>query len=582
MTAREDAMANESTAGSGAITFTGLGSGTDFQTMITKLVEVESFHKKQMINWRTDWENKIEGLQQINTAMLDLRTTLQSMDTPSEFLTKQVSSNDEAVLTAVADATAESATHTVQVQQLATNAIIVANTGFSAKNAVVSSAAGSAVFAYSYKGVDVSVTIATGTTLEGMVNSINSDPNNQGVRASLAYDGASYYLQLRGLDLGSNADLSFNAGLTTMSNAAFNGAGDFTTTQLNRDALIKVNGWPTASNAWIQSASNSITTAIPGLTLNLKSLGTSPPTTVTLSVETDLDAVKENVRTFVDQVNALRTVVRELTKFDELQKKGSILTGNYAVQLVDSQLKTAVAGLGKGFLYYEAGPPPTGDKIAALSHVGILTDASEGSTTQGQLILDEARLDEVLKSNPDGVAELFGADYLGGQKVDSGNFSYLSSIDTITKAGAYDVEYTVSGGAITSATIDGVAATINNTDGTITAASGDAKGIVVKINDFPANSTGSGVVRLKQGKAGEISDLLKNLTSDTSGPLNILEDNYTDIIDNIEKKIDYEESRLLRMESDLRNKFARLEALLGQYDQLSQSFQSQSKQLSTS
>ncbi|MFW5734163.1 MAG: flagellar filament capping protein FliD [Oceanidesulfovibrio sp.] len=564
---------------SGQISFTGLGSGTDFQTMIDKLIEIEGTHKRRLEIWKEEWELKNVAIQEINTAMLDLRTTLSSLDSMNSFLTKNVASSNEGVMSATADANAEVATHNVEIKQLAKNAIIVGTTGYVDKKASVVGGT-SENFAYTYAGADYTVTAAAGTTLEGLVNLINSDPENPGVRASLVNNGQEYYLQLRGLDLGSNASLSFNSSVSTMTDPGFDSADDFETTQLNQDALFKTNGWPTASNAWIHADSNTVTNAIDGITMNFKSIGSSPPTDVQISVGTDLEGIKENVHTFVDKVNEIRAMMKELTEFDEVQQVGSIMTGNYAFQLVDSQLKQATAGLAKGFLYYEPGPPPSGDKYGALSQVGILTDAEEGSATEGLLVIDEEKLDQALKDDLEGVAALFSADGIGDQKVETGNFSYYSHINSLTKPGSYDVDYTVSGGAITSATIGGYAATMDNAEGTITATDGPAKGLVVKINDFPNDTSGSGKVQVKQGKAGEMADLLKDLTSTESGPMHILEENYDDIIQNIEKKIDYEEVRLERMTRDLRNRFANLEATLGQYDQLSSSLASQISQLS--
>ena len=66
-------------------------------------------------------------------------------------------------------------------------------------------------------------------------------------------------------------------------------------------------------------------------------------------------------------------------------------------------------------------------------------------------------------------------------------------------------------------------------------------------------------------------DILADLTSDTSGPLHILEDNYQDIMDNIDKKIEYEEARIRRMELNLRDRYAALESMLNYYESVNTS-----------
>ena len=67
---------------------------------------------------------------------------------------------------------------------------------------------------------------------------------------------------------------------------------------------------------------------------------------------------------------------------------------------------------------------------------------------------------------------------------------------------------------------------------------------------------------MKLGKAGELGNTLKGLTSSTDGPLAILEDNYGDITKDIDDKIARETQRLATLKSTLQAQYARLDALL--------------------
>ena len=80
------------------------------------------------------------------------------------------------------------------------------------------------------------------------------------------------------------------------------------------------------------------------------------------------------------------------------------------------------------------------------------------------------------------------------------------------------------------------------------------------------------------GKIGELAALTKDLNSD-EGILSILKKNYQNISDNIQKKIDKEEERLVLWERTMRNKFARLESTLTRYNGLQKQLESQIKQL---
>ncbi|MFZ5810705.1 MAG: flagellar filament capping protein FliD [Thermodesulfobacteriota bacterium] len=563
---------------SGAITFTGLGSGTDFDSIIEQLIEVETAYRVTPLEeWKATWEEKIEAFQELNTQMLALQTALEAIDTKGEFLVKTATSSDTTVLSATAGADAGVESHTIEVERLAQNAIMVTDNGYSSATQTINTSGAARIFAYEYAGETYSVTVPIGATLTDLKNIINNDGDNPGVKAAIINDGSSYYLQLRGMDTGDDATLAISA-TTTL--AGFSSA-DFTTTQTNQDALLKVDGWPTGTTVpddYISRSSNTIDDLIDGVTLNLRGEGT-----ITLTTEVDTEAVKANIETFVEQVNLVRTMILDLTKVDTTAISsvttsedttqttgGSVLTGNYGIQLISSRLKDITASTGIGFDWDL-------DTYTSLSSIGITTDADEGSATQGLLIIDEDVLDAALENDIDSVAALFSADYEGS--TNSSDFSYQSHITGITEAGTYEVAYTVSGGAITSATINGNAATISGN--TITGQYGNPEsGLVLEVKNL-TNGSYTGKAYMKLGKTGEMVDALGDLTNSTSGPLAILEENYNDIIDGIDDKIADEEERIALKESRLREKYARLEALLGYYEDLSTSLESQIDNLGT-
>ena len=59
-----------------------------------------------------------------------------------------------------------------------------------------------------------------------------------------------------------------------------------------------------------------------------------------------------------------------------------------------------------------------------------------------------------------------------------------------------------------------------------------------------------------------LNEELDFLTNTSSGPLQVLEDNYQDIIDSIDEKIESEEYRISLYEQRLLARFSRLESLL--------------------
>jgi flagellar hook-associated protein 2 len=674
---------------SGAIRFTGLGSGTDFDSMVTKLLEVEQVHTKRLQTWRAGWEAKSESFDSLSASLLSLKTTLDSMDTPDEFLVKQVASSNSLVLSATADSAAEESSHQVEVVSLATNDMHMGAVIFASPDDVVSGGT-AGIFAFTAGSRQISVDVTSTTTLSQFANLINSDPDNRNaVRASVINDGSGYRLQIRSMDLGAGNDFIVDDTLTSSNLLTNFGKDQFIETQNASNAQLRVDGFPlippsqtadilkttmagtastdiisdtggtfkfayagtihsitiSASDTWddlaanitaatgvtastadvdgsleftltgepgstnqisiinapgtsveslqarhfsqvqgatdgyIERTNNSISDIIPGVTMNLTSTGTT-----TLTTSLDPESVTENVQIFIESVNAVLQQIKEQTQVTTVGSNvsGSLLTGNYGLQMIQQKIKNILAEKGQGFDYDM-------DAIISLGSVGITTDTSEGSPTFGLLTMDESAFSAALTSNPDAVARLFSADYypstkeiVGGVAVESSNFKFDSYIKGITGAGDFAVSYTVdAAGNITSASINGYGA---NIDGNKIVAAGEgnsAKGLALEIMNLTAG-TYTGQVQIKSGKTAELSQEIKKLTDPLTGTLEILKDNYQDIMDSIDDKIAYEERRLELMERTLRLRFANLEAVLGNYDNISTQLSSQIKGLSGS
>jgi len=548
----------ESTYTSGAINFSGLGNGTDFSKLIDGLVDVEKNRVRRLEKWKFGWETKNEQFKNLNTQMLSLKTSLEGFNTMNEFMAKAVNSTDSTKLTATATSEAMEAAHTIQINQLATNDVHITTSGASAMDAAITNA--DTDFTFSYAGTSYTISnISAGTTLEGFVNIINNHADSRSsIRATTLFDGSVYHLQLSGMEQGAdNQVVISNAGSLIF------GAGDFTQTQDAVNSQIRVDGFPASNAGWIERDTNVISDVVEGITLNLQEA--DPTSVLQVTVATDTAAIKENALSFIEQVNIVRAHIQALTEVDE-EGEGSILTGNYGIDIIAQKLKNITAEMGQGFTHYDENTL-LGDTYTALSQIGILTDAQEGSTTYGLLKLDDEVFDKALKDNPQAVAELFSANNIGTSQ--SPDFTYQSMIDGTTRPGLYDVQIVSDGSSITSATINGVAAKISGWQ--ITALEGEATGMSVRLDNHGAG-TYDGTVSIKQGKSGEMIDELTELTKPFNeftyegGPLAVLQNNYKDIMDSIDKKIEFENTRINRMERNLKLQFSRLDALLGQYE----------------
>ncbi|RJR32569.1 MAG: hypothetical protein C4567_18455 [Deltaproteobacteria bacterium] len=558
-----------------SITFSGLGSDVDFASIIDKLVEVESASIQRFESWKSEWSEKITALADLNTKMTDLRTAAASMNTLTKFVSKTASSSSTSVLTATASSSATSGTHQILVNQLAQNEI-EAHAGLAGSDTVVNSSGSAKVFAFSYAGgAAVSVSVANGATLSDLAAAINASGANTGVTATVldmgeSYGATRYRLQLQGNSTGSANTIAIDDALTTLDGAGgtenFESA-TFTQAQAAQNSQIRVDGYP--AGTWIERSTNVIGDVISGVTLSL--LNTSG-TAVQVTVNDDTSAMQDKIEDLVEKFNAVISYVKEQTNFDSTTGEAGILLGNYAVEIVKSAMNAIGSGSAPGF-------KDPNDPYINLAQIGITTDVDETSDTFGQLLIDSSTLTAALGSNPTGVARLMSAYFRGVSDDATGNITYYSSLPGITQPGIYEVTATVSGGVITAGTINGHAATISGD--TLTGQSGyDEYGLAVRVNLVDGNYTGT--VRLQMGKNGQFSEKLDDLLSVTSGPINILINNYQDIIDGIDAKIEAEERRVEAVRQRLTQQFARVDAILSTLNQQSEYLSTQLKKLTGS
>lgn len=460
------------------------------------------------------------------------------------------------------------------------------STLFNSGSDVINSSGSPQKLVFEYQNKVQSLTVPDGATLDDVVGLINS--SGLSIRANLLDEGGQKKLQLWGTDPGATMPpmLSISSSKDLAITPPDIGS-DGWFVQLCSNAQLKLNDWPVGDN-WIESESNSPNEVIDGVTLNLKQPGTSQ-----ITVTTGSDQIKEQVVALVDALNTVRVLIKDLTKVDEAKEvekditksasafaaqMGSILTGNYGVQLLSSKLKTTTASAAQGFQYQTTAADGLihGDLFTSLSQVGINTVSDTKDPNFGMLTIDEAKLDAALARDAQAVAELFAADNVAN--TDSSDFAFASYITGTTKPGVYEVKYNIdANGNVVNATIGGYEASYDAETGQLTSKKGPAQGLAININNTQ-EGTYKGAVTLKMGKIGELAALTKELNSD-EGILSILKRNYQDISDGIQKKIDKEEERLVLWERTMRNKFARLETTLTRYNGLQKQLESQIKQL---
>ncbi len=206
---------------SGGISFSGIGSGTDFNEIIAQLKEVESIKLYNLEDSRDVANESYEAYQELLDVIAEAQESLGNLDSPSKFLTKIAASSDEATIGVKADADAVDGTHKVEVKQLASNSIWASTHTYDEKTTVINSTSAPIDFTYSYKGQTQTMAVPPGTTLEGFANMLNENKANPGVQMSLMKTADGYAFQISGKESGADANLQIlPSGLLGMTGAA--------------------------------------------------------------------------------------------------------------------------------------------------------------------------------------------------------------------------------------------------------------------------------------------------------------------------------------------------------------------------
>ncbi|MGD0907234.1 MAG: flagellar filament capping protein FliD [Candidatus Acidiferrales bacterium] len=298
------------------------GSNTiNVQTLLNTAIAALDAPLTQLQNEQTTLQTQNSTLQSIENDISTLATAVTSLgDSSGGISALQATSSNTSILSATADSTAAIQNHSITVNSLATT-----STYYTAPVATSSTAIATGSFTLSV-GSNAPATITvdnTNNTLDGLASAINGQ--NLGVTASVVNDASGARLTIVSNTSGAASDITI-ANDTT-------GLG-FTKAVTGANASLVVDGIP------VSSATNSITGAIPGVTLNLTSA--SPNTTVGLSVTPNVSQAESAVNTFV---SAWNTVAQDLNTQFSVASDGSgaqPLEADQTLRNVQQQLLSAI------------------------------------------------------------------------------------------------------------------------------------------------------------------------------------------------------------------------------------------------
>jgi len=251
-------------------------------------------------------------------------------------------------------------------------------------------------------------TYTTGTnginTLSDLENAINT--GGLGVTASIVTDAT-------GSRLAITSDTSGSAGSFTAT--ATGGTFGVVPGATGNNSSITVNG------IVFQSATNTVTGAIPGVTLNL--VGSSPGTDISVDVSPDTSQASNAISQFVSDYNTLIGAVN--AQYSDSGSGQGVLADDPTVENLQNTLLQA--------LDYTASPSSgsTSTTVPNLSSLGITVN------TDGTLSVDSGTLSSALQNNFSDVQNFFQGSALNGfaNSLDQQLTSFISPAD-----GAFTVD----------------------------------------------------------------------------------------------------------------------------------------------
>jgi flagellar capping protein FliD len=314
---------------------------------------------------------------------------------------------------------------------------------------------------------------------------------------------------------------------------------------------------------YISRSSNTVEDVIYGITLHLHDTTDSSGEQITLTRDTA--SVKQKLTAMVDAYNAAATYIKEKTGYNDVLKTAGVLMGDYVVSTIENQLYTPLVVQTKGFIQDI-------DSFLMPGQIGLQLDSD------GTLSFDSNVFDEAIAKDYMGVLAVIGADKTGSS--DSNTVRFYQAHSKYTTAGTYDVKVTLTNHVITGAYIklpnEGESAWRQATysGNTVTGISSfdengnpvhPENGLQLSVDLSQGGTepyTYTATVKVKQGFAGAIEDVLDKMLKASSGSIDIDQEHIDDTIKQIQDRIGDEETRLTKREERLVARFARLEKTL--------------------
>ncbi|EUC21294.1 flagellar filament capping protein FliD [Paraburkholderia hospita] len=377
-------------------------STLDVDTLVQSLVTAKTAGQTTAItNKQASDTAEISAIGQIKSALSALQTAVAGF-TDGSALSQVKATMSGSGITATPTTGAGPGTYSVNVSQIATassftSAGIASGTPLAAGTMTINLGSSSSM----------QVSVTAGESLSDVASSINKSGSNPGVNASVITStdntgSKTQYLVITSTKTG----LANSISVSTTNNSQLTTGSTGVSTVAGQDAKLTINGLN------VVSSSNTVDSALTGITLDVSQATLN--TSQTLSVAVDTTAQTTAINNFVTAYNSFKSTISGLTSYDTSSSTAGPLLGDAMTNTISNGLASLVS----------SGVTSSGATYS-LSSIGI------DLQPDGTLVADSTKLQTALTSNSATVNALFNSVNGMGAKLDDFANTYTQSSGTI-------------------------------------------------------------------------------------------------------------------------------------------------------
>lgn len=392
-----------------AISSPGIGSNLDVNSIVSQLMAIEQRPLTALQAKEASLQAKISALGSLKGSISALQTAASALVPATGSTALQKFSVFTATMGDTSVATATISSSAVTGSYSLSNIVLATAQQIRKSGITVPATAGTLSIKVGTAST-VNVDIAAGSTLADVRSAINNAAT--GISATIINDGTADHLVL-------TANATGTANTITITGSDVGGGSGWTGGPFNYTGTGSYNGWTESTpagnatldinNIPVTSASNTLASAISGITVNLLKAGST-----TLTVSRDTSNIATLVNAFVKAYNDVVKTATNLGSYNASTKVAGSLNGDSALRSTQSQLRNLIGSI------------PSAIAGAALER---FSDIGVSLLKDGSLSVDSSKLSAAISSNFTGVANLLAA-YGSEFKTATGNLTGTSGIIT--------------------------------------------------------------------------------------------------------------------------------------------------------